>query len=67
MEAIYCCHAACWMQGSMHGPDVGQLLHMFALEDGDVTDRTLFVPVVERMERLRTAVAAMPIKATVAV
>lgn len=55
------------MQGSMHGPDVGQLLHMFALEDGDVTDRTLYVPVVERMERLRTAVAAMPIKATVAV
>ena len=47
----------------MHGPDVGQLLHMFSLEDGDVTDRTLYVPVADRMERLRAAVAAMPLSA----
>lgn len=52
-------------QGTMHGPDVGQLLHMLALEDGDVADRAAYVPLPDRMERLRTAMAALPVKAAV--
>ena len=50
----------------MHGPEVGELLHMFVLEDGDVADRSAYVPLADRMERLRAAVASMPTKAAVA-
>lgn len=50
----------------MHGPDVGQLLHMLALEDGDVLDKAAYVPLADRIERLRTAMAALPVKAPVA-
>ena len=50
----------------MHGPDVGELLHMFAIEDGDIADRSAYVPLPDRMERLRKAVASMPIAEAVA-
>ena len=50
----------------MHGPDVGELLHMFAVEDGDVADRAAYVPLPDRMERLRKAVASMPVADPVA-
>lgn len=53
-------------QGTMHGPDVGHLLHMLALEDGDVADRSAYIPLADRMERLRTSMAALPVKAPVA-
>ena len=54
-------------QGSTHGPDVGELLHMFAVEDGDIADRSAYVPLPDRMERLRKAVATMPVADAVAV
>ena len=54
------------VQGSMHGPDVGELLHMFAVEDGDIADRSAYVPLPDRMERLRKAVANMPVADAVA-
>lgn len=49
----------------MHGPDVGTLLNMLALEDGDVADKAAYVPLPDRMERLRTALAALPVKSAV--
>ena len=53
------------VQGSMHGPDVGSLLAMLALEDGDVAEKAAYVPLADRMERLRAAVGALPTKEAV--
>lgn len=39
--------------GRMHGPDVGQILGMLGKENGDVKDRGLYVPLADRMEKLR--------------
>lgn len=45
--------------GRMQGPDVGDVLAVLALESGaDVADRATFVPVADRIERLRQWVAA---------
>ena len=50
----------------MHGPEVGELLHMFAIEDGDIADRSAYVTLSDRMERLRKAIASMPVAEAVA-
>ncbi len=46
--------------GSMSGPDVGEVLAMLALEDGDVADKDAYVPLPQRMEQLRSWLAANP-------
>lgn len=42
------------LTGRMQGPDVGDVLAMLALEDGDVADGTPFVQLPQRIEILRT-------------
>ncbi len=45
----------------MAGPDVGELLTALALEGGaDVKDRSLLVPLPQRMEALRSWLATQP-------
>lgn len=41
------------LTGQMHGPDVGEQLGLLALESGDVADGGAYVPLPERMRRLR--------------
>ncbi|KAL4538795.1 hypothetical protein Ndes2526B_g02924 [Nannochloris sp. 'desiccata'] len=41
------------LTGRMQGPDVGEVLSMLALEDGDVADKSVYVALPERMEKLR--------------
>jgi glutamyl-tRNA synthetase len=49
------------LTGRMQGPDVGEVLSMLALEDGDVVgDKGLYVALPERMERLRAWHQAQP-------
>ena len=38
----------------LQGPDVGEVLSLLALEDGDVADAGAYVALPERMQRLRT-------------
>jgi hypothetical protein len=44
----------------MQGPDVGEVLSMLAVEDGDVADKSLYVALPERMEKLRAWHKAQP-------
>ena len=44
--------------GRMAGPDVGDVLAMLALEDGDVADAGAYVALPQRMEQLRAWLAA---------
>ena len=46
--------------GRMSGPDVGDVLSMLALEDGDVADAAAYVALPQRMEQLRAWLAANP-------
>ena len=46
--------------GRMSGPDVGEVLSMLALEDGDVADTAAYMALPQRMEQLRTWLAANP-------
>lgn len=46
--------------GRMAGPDVGDVLAMLALEQGDVAEEGAYVPVERRMEELRAWLAAHP-------
>ena len=46
--------------GRMSGPDVGDVLSMLALEDGDVADTAAYVALPQRMEQLRAWLAANP-------
>ena len=39
----------CWLQG----PDVGEVLGLLALEDGDVKEAGAYVPLSQRIEALR--------------
>ncbi|KAK9819489.1 hypothetical protein WJX81_001785, partial [Elliptochloris bilobata] len=48
------------LTGAMAGPDVGEILALLALEDGDVADRGAYVPLPERIEALRTWAASAP-------
>ena len=42
------------LTGQMHGPDVGEQLALLALESGDVAEAGAYVPLEERMRRLRS-------------
>lgn len=46
--------------GRMAGPDVGDVLAMLALEDGDVAEAGAYVALPQRMEQLRAWLAANP-------
>ena len=46
--------------GSMQGPDVGEQLAVLAVESGDVVEADVYVPLAERMQRLRAWVEANP-------
>ena len=48
------------LTGAMAGPDVGDILALLALEDGDVADRGAYVPLPERIEALRAWAASAP-------
>ena len=48
------------LTGAMAGPDVGDILALLALEDGDVADRGAYAPLPERIEALRAWVASAP-------
>lgn len=52
--------------GRMSGPDVGEVLSMLALEDGDVADTAAYVALPQRMEQLRAWLAANPAPAAAA-
>jgi glutamyl-tRNA synthetase len=46
------------LTGSMQGPEVGEILHLLSLEDGDVADTSAYVPLPARMQMLRDFVAS---------
>lgn len=46
------------LTGRMAGPDVGEQLGLLALEAGDVADAAAYVPLAQRLERLRAWQAA---------
>ena len=52
--------------GRMSGPDVGEVLSMLALEDGDVADTAAYMALPQRMEQLRAWLAANPAPAAAA-
>ena len=39
--------------GSQEGPEVGEVLHLLSMEDGDVKDTEAYVPLTKRMDTLR--------------
>ena len=39
--------------GSQEGPEVGEVLHLLSIEDGDVKDTDAYVPLAKRMDTLR--------------
>ena len=39
--------------GSQEGPEVGEVLHLLSIEDGDVKDTDAYVPLIKRMDTLR--------------
>lgn len=39
--------------GSQHGPEVGEILRLLALEDGDVKDSSAYMSLEQRMQQLR--------------
>lgn len=41
------------LTGSQHGPEVGEVLRLLALEDGDVKDTTSYVSLEQRVQQLR--------------
>lgn len=41
------------MTGSQHGPEVGEVLRLLLLEDGDIKDSSAYVPLQHRMDQLR--------------
>ena len=55
--------ARCWMPtrfaltGSLHGCELPQLVALLLAEDGDVADKSLIVPIAERMDQLRAFVS----------
>lgn len=46
------------LTGRMQGPDIGDVLALLVLEDGDVTDESAIVSLTQRLDRLRTWAAA---------
>lgn len=46
------------LTGSMQGPEVGEVLHLLSLEDGDVADVDAYVPLSGRMDQLRKWLAS---------
>ncbi|EFN50451.1 hypothetical protein CHLNCDRAFT_29092, partial [Chlorella variabilis] len=46
--------------GRMSGPDVGEVLAMLALEEGDVAEEGAYVALSQRMDQLRAWLAANP-------
>lgn len=48
------------LTGRMQGPDVGEVLRMLALEDGDAAAGAGYVPLQQRMEKLRAWAASQP-------
>ncbi len=48
------------LTGSMAGPDVGELLALLALEQGDVAEHGAYVPLAERIAALRAWAASAP-------
>lgn len=53
-------------QGKGHGPELPDLVHILLLEDGEVTAGDVYVPLSERMERLKAAIVKLPQPATAA-
>eukprot|EP00798_Chlamydomonas_sp_ICE-L_P030708 gene30708-35735_t len=47
------------LTGRMHGTDVGEQLKMLALENGDVTPETGYVPLAERIEKIKAWLATL--------
>jgi glutamyl-tRNA synthetase len=47
------------LTGRMSGPDVGDVLCMLRLDAGDVAPGAGYVPLSERLQQLRTAVAEL--------
>ena len=53
----------CWMParvaltGSMHGCELPQLVSLLLAEDGDIADKSLIVPLGDRMEQLKAFLA----------
>lgn len=41
------------LTGRMQGPDVGELLELLSLENGDVADKSIYIPLTERMAMLK--------------
>lgn len=41
------------LTGSQHGPEVGEVLRLLALEDGDVKDTSAYVSLEQRMQQLQ--------------
>jgi hypothetical protein len=54
------------MQGNDHGPELPDLVNMLLLEDGEVTAGDVYVPLSQRMDRLKAAIAKLPQAATAA-
>ena len=56
--------ARCWMPtrlaitGSLHGCELPQLVALLLAEDEDIADRSLIVPLGDRMEQLRSYVSS---------
>lgn len=48
------------LTGRMQGPEVGEVLGLLALEDGDVADTGAYASLAQRMEALRAWVKAQP-------
>eukprot|EP00891_Asterochloris_glomerata_P008916 jgi/Astpho2/8916/Aster-02603 len=46
--------------GSQEGPEVGEVLHLLSIEDGDVKDINAYVPLTKRMDTLREWSARQP-------
>jgi hypothetical protein len=53
-------------QGTDHGPELPDLVHMLLLENGEVTAGDVYVPLSQRMDRLKAAMAKLPQPATAA-
>lgn len=54
------------MQGKGHGPELPDLVHMLLLENGEVTAGDVYVPLSQRMDRLKAAIAKLSQPATAA-
>lgn len=54
------------VQGKDHGPELPDLVNMLLLEEGEVTAGDVYVPLSERMTRLKAAMQKLPQPATAA-